>query len=101
MGAAAAAVVMRKERDLVERFRKAGATSAGTARSLSQLGIDDDGVAWHRLTRRAVVREGGPGTYYLDEASWTALGYIRRRVALVILTIAIVLLLGGLVLARK
>lgn len=101
MGAVAAAAIMRKERDLVDHFRRAGAISAEKAQSLTQLGIHDEGVAWRRLTHRAVVREAAPGRYYLDEPSWDALRYIRKRLMVVILTIAIILLLGGLMLARK
>ncbi|MEO8200952.1 MAG: hypothetical protein ABI679_10560 [Gemmatimonadota bacterium] len=95
MGAVAAAIIVRKERELVEQFQQARATSAETAQSLTQLGVHDEGVAWRRLTRRAVVREGKPGLYYLDEPSWTALRFIRRRLAIVMVSLVIVAALGA------
>ena len=49
------------------------------------------------LRRRAVLREAGPGRFYLDELSWEALRRMRRRMALLIgllvLAVALVQLL--------
>ncbi len=98
---AAAAVVLRKERDLVGKFQEAGALSTDKARTLTELRIHDSGVAWQRLTRRAVVREGAPGTWYVDMPSWEALRYIRHRMLFVILAIVLIALVGGLLLAPK
>ena len=86
--AAAAAVIQRKEREIVNTFRGAGATSADRARDPSELGVAKH-LAFERLTRRAVLREAGAGKYYLDEPSWNALRGIRRRLAIVMLAIII------------
>ena len=82
--AAAAAVIIRKERELVERFREAGATSASTAKTADALGVHPR-LAWERLERHAVIRPAAGGAYYLDEPSWEALRRMRRRVATVVL----------------
>lgn len=85
MGAsAAAAIVIRRERDLVEHFRTAGATSPQTAQSPGTLGVEDDNLIWRILVKDAVIREGAGGTYYLDEPSWEAMGRRRRRIAVVV-----------------
>ena len=83
---AAAAVVIHKEKKLVALFRQARALSPDTARSLAALGADQ-GVGLRRLRRCAVIREAGPGLFYLDQPSWTALTNSRRRIAVVLLTV--------------
>lgn len=89
MGASVAAVIIRREKELVAHFRGAGAMSAATAMSPSALGVEP-GVAWNRLVARAVIREATQGAYYLDEPSWNALQFIRRRQVMVILLLALV-----------
>jgi hypothetical protein len=101
MGAAAVAVIMRKERDLVETFRRAGALSIEHARSLTQLAVDDRGVAWRRLTRRAVIREAAPGSFYLDLPSWEALRYVRKRMLLAVFGLMLLALVAVLLLQPK
>jgi hypothetical protein len=49
-----------------------------------------------RLYNRAVIREAGPGLYYLDEEVWEAVRRTRRRLATVVLSVIAILLLGGL-----
>jgi|SRR5215831_416953 len=84
MGAAAAAIIIKREKDLVEHFRNAGATSAQRARTPGELGVEDDNLIWRILVKGAVIREGAAGAYYLDEPSWEALGRRRRRMAIII-----------------
>jgi hypothetical protein len=36
-----------------------------------------------------VLREAGPDRFYLDEESWTALGALRRRLALAMLVLVL------------
>ena len=73
MGATvAAAVIIRKERELVEHFAEAGAVSPASARSSSDLGVHER-FAWIRLVDRGVIREAAPGRYYFDEPTWVAL----------------------------
>ncbi len=91
MGASAAvAVLLRKERELVEHFKQAGAVSPSSARSSRDLGVHER-LAWSRLVRDGAIREAAQGTYYLDESAWVALGQRRRRLAF-ILTIFVVAL---------
>jgi hypothetical protein len=89
MGAAVIAIMARKERDLVEVFTRAGATSPVSAKSLSDLQVDDEGAAMRRLRSRAVIRETG-GRYYVDLESWEALHRMRRRMGLTLLVIVLV-----------
>ena len=100
MGAAVAVILM-KERQVVEAFERAGATTAAAGRSPTDLGIHPDGVGWRRLRERAIVRESSPGTglYYLDVEVWQATRRTRRRVIamLVVIMLALfaVLVTGG------
>jgi hypothetical protein len=88
----AAAIIIRKERDIVDLYRQAGATSPATARRPDDLGIHHR-VAFNILVRRAVLREVSDGRYYLDEPSWEALRTLRHRIAA--LTIIVVLVVLG------
>jgi hypothetical protein len=76
-----AAIIIRKEKDLVAHFRQARAVSPATAQSLTALRLDD-GRALGRLRTHEVIREGATGTFYLDEPRWLALCQTRRRMAL-------------------
>lgn len=87
---AAAAVIMRRQRDIVETFRAAHATSAETARGTGELGLDENHI-FHGLIRRAVIRPTSDGRYYLDEPSWRALGSMRRRAAAIILFVVVLI----------
>jgi hypothetical protein len=84
MGATAvAAVIIKKEKHIVEVFRRAGATSPGAAVNPDALGVHQR-IAFRKLKAGAALREAGPGLFYLDEPSWEAMRSFRRRVALVI-----------------
>ncbi|HEV2291170.1 MAG TPA: hypothetical protein VGR60_04975 [Gemmatimonadales bacterium] len=97
MGATAAvAVIVRKERELVDHLRSVGAVSPDTARTLSQLGADQ-GPAWRRLVEHAVIRSTPVGTWYLDEPSWMALRRMRRRLALVVAAAGLIVALGAMI----
>ena len=96
MGAAAAVAVMRKkERDVRDAFRSAGAITPANAMSLESIGIDET-MAVRRLKKRAVIREAAPGLFYFDEDVWESVNAMRRRMAL--LMIAAVILIGIVVL---
>lgn len=88
MAPAVAAVIMRKEKDLVAHLRATGSLTPDSAKSLTALGAHID-LTFRRLQRRAVVRESQPGFYYLDEASWDALRATRHRVAFVVVPLLI------------
>jgi hypothetical protein len=92
VGAVAVAAVIRQEKKIVEAFRAAGALSASTAKSPGVLGVHQ-GLGLRRLRSHAVLREGRDGGLYLDEPAWEALRDLRRRMALVM--IGIVVMLGA------
>ena len=85
---AAVAIIVRKQRDIVEVFQGARATSPEMARDPNDLGIDES-VIFRGLVRRAVIRDAGGGRYYVDELSWNAMRSNRHRIALVVAAIAI------------
>ena len=94
MGAPAiAAVIRRKEREVVDDFRRTGATSPTTAKSLQDIGVSD---SWpvRRLQRRAGIREPEPGIMYLDEEVWAAVRRTRHRVVLLFGSVLILLAIG-------
>jgi hypothetical protein len=86
----------RRERKVVKCFRDAGATGAASAKHLDELHLRR-GTGLRRLLNRAIVREVPRERFYLDEEVWSALERSRRRVALLIVAIALLLLMGGLV----
>jgi hypothetical protein len=93
---AAVAVVLAKERHIVAAFERLGATSPDRARTPAEAGVDEQGLGWSRLRERAIVREAGPGRFYVDIQSWQATRRTRRRLlfAVVALMLLAVLLLA-------
>jgi len=91
--AAVAAVLRRREREVVDDFRAAGATSRETAQSYTAIGLGQS-LGLKRLRDRAVIREAAPGTYYLDEEVWVAVRRTRRRIATVFIGILALFLFG-------
>jgi hypothetical protein len=81
MGAAAAAILAAKERETIEAFTRAGATTPARAQSLHAIGITE-GPAVRRLRDRAVVREAVSGMYYVDLERWRAVRRTRLRIVL-------------------
>ena len=90
MGAAVVAIILRKEKDMVEAFRSAGAVSPPRARSPGELGVEDGGSIFRRLREREVLREAAPGAYYLDEPVWAAVRRMRGRMALAMVLLTLV-----------
>jgi len=94
MGAAAAVAIMRRrEREVVDDFRAAGAVSPATSQSYNAIGLGES-MALRRLHDRAVIRESAPGLWYLDEEVWTAVCRTRRRVGVIMLTLVLMLFAG-------
>jgi hypothetical protein len=94
MGAAAAVAIMRRrEREVVDDFRAAGAISPATAQSYNAIGLGES-MAIRRLHDRAVIRESAPGLWYLDEEVWTAVRRTRRRVAIVMVVLVVMIFAG-------
>ena len=94
----AVTVILIKERQVVDAFMRAGATSASTAVYPTDISVDMGGVGGRRLVRQAVLREAGDGRYYLDLLTWEALRRQRRRILFVIL---LIIALGALFLAGQ
>ena len=81
------AMPLQSERTVTRAFEDAGAVSPAAARPLAEIpGADLATVV--ALTARRLVREGGPGRYYLH----TGAVHARRR-ALVTAVVVLVLLL--------
>lgn len=92
---AAVAVVLIKERHVVEAFERAGATSMDRAMLPRDLQVDELGIGWRRLRERAIVREASAGRFYLDVEVWQASRRMRRRLMAVMLVVIIAALLIG------
>ena len=88
MGAAGVAVILVRERHIVDAFRRAGAVDPRSAVVPTTIGVAER-LAFRKLCRRAVLREASTGLFYLDEPSWQALRALRRRVALIGLLIVL------------
>jgi hypothetical protein len=80
----------RREQEVVDDFRAAGATSPEQAQSYTALGFGES-LALKRLHNRAVIREAAPGMFYLDEEVWAAVRRTRRRIATVIIVLSLIL----------
>jgi hypothetical protein len=94
MGAAGVVAIMRRrEREVVDDFRAAGAISPATAQSYNAIGVGES-MAVRRLHDRAVIRESAAGLWYLDEEVWTAVRRTRRRVAFTMLAVILMLFAG-------
>ena len=91
----AVAVILIKERRIVEAFERAGATSPDRAMSAGDVNVDDVGIGWRRLRERAVIREASAGRYYLDVEVWQATRRTRRRLMAVVLILVLAALMFG------
>ena len=95
MGAAAVAVMMRKEREVREDFFAAGATQPISAMSFGELRLEET-MTVKRLRNRAIIREAAPGLFYWDDDVYQSVRSMRRRMAFLLIG---TLLLIGIVLA--
>jgi hypothetical protein len=100
MGSAAAAAIIRREKEIVAIFRSARATAPDAATTTAALGVHE-GLAFRRLRARAVLREAEGGRLYLDEPSWEALCALRLRLVVVMLTLVVALGFVAYLAARK
>jgi len=91
MAAAAAVVIIAKEKQLIEHFRRAGAIDPANAKTVTELNVDTR-FAWSRLEGRAIIRQAGEGRYYLDEPAWEAHQQKRQRIARTMLVFVLALL---------
>jgi hypothetical protein len=91
MVGAAAAGIVRRQKKIAALFQATGATSPDRATTAAALGIDE-GLAFRILLRNDILRTVRGDRLYLDESGWEALQARRRRMA--ILIPAILLLVG-------
>jgi len=82
-----------KEREVVDDFRAAGALTPSTAQSYTAMGFGET-RAVKRLHDSAVIREAAPGLYYLDEEVWLAVRRNRRRRALMVGSVLVLIFIG-------
>ncbi|OOG40291.1 hypothetical protein [Rhodanobacter sp. C05] len=94
------AVMAHKQRVIVRAFEQAAATTAATARTAEQLGLTP-GMAWHQLVGHAVLRCPGEARYFVDLANWQRLRQRRRRIALVVAAVGMLVVLAVIVLTAR
>jgi hypothetical protein len=63
-------IIMNRQRDLVDRFRDAGATSASGANALSEIGVEPS-FMFSSMSSRGVFVQAGGGRWWYDAAAWT------------------------------
>jgi hypothetical protein len=100
MTAPIAAIILLKEEELLELFRTHGARSSETAMTPSALSISED-TTFRRLRDRAVIREGAPGRFYVDEETVVARRRTRRRLLTVLLITAAIVAIALLALTSR
>ncbi len=61
--------IMNRQRDLVERFRDAGATSASAAKPLAEIGVETS-FMFSRMSARGVFVPAGGDRWWFDAAAW-------------------------------
>ena len=88
-GGAAIAI---KRRRMLESFRKAGATSVNSARTLQEIGVRDSRLLKIQIYRRVVVKVA-EDTYYLDETRENEVAQIRKTVAFIFISASVIFLL--------
>ena len=85
------AVVVRRQRKIVEQFQAAGATSADRATTPAALGVQE-GMAFRQLRRHAILQEAGGQRFFVDTARWAAHRQRRWRAALICITTVCIVL---------
>ncbi|MBN2265910.1 MAG: hypothetical protein JW775_08865 [Candidatus Aminicenantes bacterium] len=73
------AYIIVKQNEYMRKFRKAGATDAAKARTLSALGVKNDRI-YRKMRDKDIFRPGrAPDTFYLDESAAEDFVEARRR----------------------
>jgi hypothetical protein len=62
-------IIMNRQRDLVDRFRDAGATSANAAKPLAEIGVKTS-FMFSRMSARGVFVPAGGDRWWFDAAAW-------------------------------
>ena len=81
-GAAAAGIIARKRKKIINAFKEHGATSPETARSLVEVGLSDSPLA-HVMSLRHVIVNVGGDRFYLDTERAKAVERTQRVVVLI------------------
>lgn len=100
MTAAVIAILVHKEEELIESFRKHGALSSDGAMTTSALSISED-VTFRRLRDRAMIGEAAPDRFYLDEETVAARRRTTRRQLTIVLIMAAIVAITMLALTRR
>jgi hypothetical protein len=95
----AAAIVLIREKRVMQNFLQAGATSPDRAVTPEELGVDTGSISWRRLRDHAIVREAGVGTgrFYLDVEVRDAVHGMRLRFLMVMILLLVVALAFGII----
>ena len=93
MTTSSVALMRLRENDVVDDFRRAGAVSPTSAKSLAEIGTGES-LAFARLCERAVIQQPTPGCFYLDEEVWEAIRRQRRRLGLILVTTLVLVTLA-------
>ena len=64
-------IIMNRQRDLVDRFRDSGATSANAAKPLSEIGVEPS-FMFSRMSSRGVFVQAGGERWWYDAAAWNS-----------------------------
>jgi hypothetical protein len=80
------AIMRRREEEVRDDFYRAGALQAVAARSLADVGLEEN-YTLRRMMSRSIVRESAPGLFYFDEDVWRSVRAMRRRMVLILLVV--------------
>ena len=81
--------IIAKQKKIICRFRDVNATTPSFAIDPFVLGLRN-GLAFKRLVDRSVLVEASPNLFYLDEARSDIYHANRRRIALVLMAVLLV-----------
>lgn len=96
LGPIGPAIIARKRRHLLATFRRHGATSPATARTLDELGLGH-GMLVRVQEHRHVLVDAGGGRFYLDEEREAAVARTRRLLAAAFILLGIGVVMMSLV----
>jgi hypothetical protein len=94
----ATTVVMAATNRIMRAFRRAGATSPDTAKTLEEVGCRRN-LSFRKLERRGVLVEVPGPRYYLDEDAAEEFATYRRTIFL--LSLAVILVVFGVLLSKN
>jgi hypothetical protein len=88
MATVAVAALIRREKQIIEAMRAAGAVTPDTAVTMQAIGMHER-LAFRKLRNRGVLREAAPDYFYLDDQRWESLTRLRHTIAGVMIVIAL------------